>query len=834
MYMKLARWCFLRRRIVVVAWLAVIVAANVVLGAVGSDFGGEPEAPDSESRTGFEILQEFPGNEDGRGGTIVFTAEQGVTDPAVMAEMEELFAFADAKDDVTIQSPYSFAGAFLVVQEGPNAGKYAYARVQLSHGNEFGGGGELGAELREKADEIEAAVPGLQIEIGGEALAGFEPPSSETIGLAFAIVVLIISFGSVLAMGLPIAVALAGVFLGLTLTNLISNVADIPEFATAIGAMIGLGVGIDYALFIVTRFREGLHKDYDPQTATMAAMDTAGRSVVFAGVTVVVSLLGLLLIGLEFIAGLGISAAVTVAVTMLASITLLPALLGFAQFKVEMTRWRGLVAAGFVAVALLGLGFGLNQFLIGIPLAILTVIVGSFVPVLKREVPRRIPKPVTETGWYKWSHLIQRRPWRFAIGGTMVLLVVSLPLLGLRLGFSDEGNYPEESTTRQAYDLLSEGFGPGVNGPLVAVARIDGQEGLAGFQAVAQAIAADPGVARVVGPLPNDPASPTAAQLLVIPSTSPQDLETERLVHRLRDEVIPAAEAGSGLDVVLTGFVAVSIDFSNYLGARSLVFFGVVLAASFFLLMAVFRSLLVPIKAVIMNMLSISGAYGIVVAIFQWGWFSDITGIQPAPIEPFIPMMMFAIVFGLSMDYEVFLLSRIKEEYERTGDARNSVADGLASTARVISAAAAIMVVVFGAFLLEDNRITKVFGTGLGMAVFLDATLVRMLLVPATMELLGERNWWLPKWLDKLLPQLNVEGAPDHDEQVAAALGRRASETSESETEQVPAVVGAVASNGHADAGNGPVGPANGTNGTNGGNGRRPRRDRPLRVGDRL
>jgi putative drug exporter of the RND superfamily len=775
--MNIARWCFRHRRLVVWAWVVTIAAAGAGVGIIGSDFNGNPEAPESESRDGFTVLDDhFDGLGAGAAGSIVFQADQGVDDPQVRTAMEELFASTDEIEFVEVTSPYSPEGFGQIAEEGELAGQVAFARVEVGEEVGFTESGEIGVEILDQAEDLEDRVDGLRIEVGGEVLAGFEPPESELIGLAFAVIVLIVSFGSVLAMGLPIAVAVAGVGLGTILTNLISNVVGMPDFALQIGAMIGLGVGIDYALFIVTRFREYLHRDHDPEVATMAALDTAGRAVVFAGVTVVVSLLGLLLIGLEFVAGLGMAAAITVAATMVASTTLLPALLGFAQMKVEMTWWRGLVAAGCVSIALLGAGLGIPALLLGVPLALVVLVAGSFVPVLRREVPRRTPKPVRESGWYRWSSLIQRRPWPFAIGGTLLLVFLAVPLLGIRLGFSDEGNYPEETTTRQAYDLLSEGFGPGFNGPFLVVAEVDGPEGLVAFQQVIDAIATDPGVASVTPALPDDFEVPEAALARVVPTSAPQDEATEELINRLRGEAIPAATVEGGPDVFVTGFVPVSVDFSDFLAGRSFLFFGVVLAMSFVLLMAVFRSLLVPVKAVILNMLSIAGAYGIVVAIFQWGHFGSITGIEPAPIEPFIPMMMFAIVFGLSMDYEVFLLSRIKEEYERTGDARNSVADGLAATARVISAAAAIMVVVFGSFLLEDGRIVKVFGAGLGMAVLLDATVVRMLLVPATMELLGERNWWLPPWIDRLLPRLHVEGAPDHEAQLEAARARLAVE----------------------------------------------------------
>ena len=357
---------------------------------------------------------------------------------------------------------------------------------------------------------------------------------------------------------------------------------------------------------------------------------------------------------------------------------------------------------------------------------------------------------------------MQTHPWRSLLGGTLVLLTLAAPMLSLRLGFSDEGNYSEDTTTRRAYDLLAEGFGPGFNGPLVAAVTLSGPSDLDALDGLVEALGADPGVqfASLAGL--DDPSSPQAALVQIVLTTSPQDAATTDAIERLRQDVVPAAIAGTGMEVSVTGTTAASIDFTSYLADRLFVFIGVVLLLSFVLLMMVFRSLLVPLKAVIMNLVSIAAAYGVVVAIFQWGWLDFVFGVEPAPIEPFVPMMMFAIVFGLSMDYEVFLLSRVKEEYDRTGDPRTSVADGLAATAHVITAAAAIMIVVFGAFLLEDNRVIKLFGVGLAAAVLLDASLVRMLLVPATMELLGDKNWWLPAWLDRILPRLNVEGPTDH------------------------------------------------------------------------
>ena len=605
--------------------------------------------------------------------------------------------------------------------------------------------------------------PGLQVEIAGDALAPLQAPESEFIGLAFAIVVLIVAFGSVLAMGLPIAVAGAGVGLGSALTALLSNLLAIPEFAVSIGAMIGLGVGIDYALFIVNRYRDGIHGNGGSGTSRpmYRAIDTAGRAVIFAGVTVVISLLGMVLIGLPFVTGLAVSAALTVAATMIASVTLLPALIGFVRERIEVTRWRGLLAAALAAVALLGLGLGFRPLLLALPAALLVLLAGYVLPPLRWIVPRRAPRPLQRTLAWRWSRWVQAHPWVALIVGGVVLLVVAAPIPSLHLNFPDESNFPEESTTRRAYDLLAEGFGPGFNGPLIVTAQPAVAEDRAALARLVEALGSAEGVAVANGPLPSDPSDPANAPaylIQVVPETAPQDQATSDLVRSLREDVVPSAVAGSTLDVKVTGMMASSLDFTTYLAGRIPLFVGVVLALSFVLLMLVFRSILVPIKAVIMNLLSIAAAFGVVVAVFQWGWLGGLIGIAGGPIDPFIPMMMFAIVFGLSMDYEVFLLTRVREAYFRSGKAKDSVAHGLASTAHLITAAALIMVFIFGSFVFEEYRTLKMFGLGLAVAVALDATVVRMLLVPATMALLGERNWWLPGWLDRLLPRFIVEG----------------------------------------------------------------------------
>jgi putative drug exporter of the RND superfamily len=419
--------------------------------------------------------------------------------------------------------------------------------------------------------------------------------------------------------------------------------------------------------------------------------------------------------------------------------------------------------------------------LVGAPLAVVVLLLGLVFAPLKREVPQRTPRPLERTIAYRWSRIIQHHPWPAAVAGSALLVLLALPVFGLRLGFSDEGNYPESTSTRRAYDLIAEGFGPGYNGQLLLASEVDNGVTPDEIDAITAALQAEPGVALAIGPIPNGEAR-SAVMWQVRPTTSPQDSATTDLVHRLRDEVIPTATAGTGLEVAVSGAVAMNVDFTDYLGARLPVFFAAVLLLSFLLLMVVFRSLLVPLKAVVMNLLGIGAAYGVIVAVFQWGWGAGLLGIAGAPIEPFMPMMLFAIVFGLSMDYEVFLLSRIKEDWDRTRDSHASVANGLAATARVITAAAAIMIVVFGAFALNDTRVIKMAGVGLAVAVFLDATVIRMLLVPATMELLGDRNWWLPAWLDRLLPSIDVEG---HDADDAILADERSRHQDDPDTNSV-------------------------------------------------
>ncbi len=493
----------------------------------------------------------------------------------------------------------------------------------------------------------------------------------------------------------------------------------VPEFAPQVASMIGIGVGIDYALFIVTRYRQALAAGRDPQASVLEAATTAGRAVLFAGTTVVISLLGMFLMRFSFLNGLALGASAAVAMVMLASITLLPAVLGFA-------------------------GTNIDKFSI---------------PFLHRKEDDHR----TTLAW-RWSREVQRYPWPTALVSLAVLVVLALPLFSIHLGSADAGNDLPSTTTRKAYDLLAKGFGPGHNGPLVLAADLSKPGSVKVLGPLEQQLRTVPGIAAVAPPQVNPQGN--AAIVSVIPTTSPQDVKTEKLVHHLRDDVIPGVVKGTGATVDVGGTTAVVIDMSATIGARLPWFIGAVIALSFLLLMCVFRSVVVALKAAVMNVLSIGAAYGLVVAVFQWGWAKSLFGIEKGPIEAWVPMMLFAILFGLSMDYEVFLISRIREEWLRTGDNAQSVVDGLAMTARVITAAAAIMIAVFLSFVLGDLRVLKMVGFGLAAAVFIDATIVRMVLVPATMELLGNANWWLPRWLDRLLPRVAVEAAPEppHDE----------------------------------------------------------------------
>jgi RND superfamily putative drug exporter len=535
---------------------------------------------------------------------------------------------------------------------------------------------------------------------------------STGIGLIAAAIILLVVFGSAVAMGLPLITAVFGLGITVALGEVLRRIVDVPDWAPDAAAMVGVGVGIDYALLIVTRFRSSLAEGQEPRQATSTAMATAGRAVLFAALTVVISMLGILLMGQSAMNGFAFTVVLAVLATVAASVTLLPAVLGFAGRNIERLH----------------------------------------VPFVSRNV-----HSYETSRWYRWSRSIQRRPWLAAIGGLAVVLALAAPLLGIRLGFPDANNDPPSYTTRQAYDLLAEGFGPGFSAPmLLTVQGESGSELLASANAVGTELRGVSGVAYV-GPAIGNAAGDTAL-LRLIPTTSPQDETTQDLVDVLRDESIPAATSGTALTINLGGLVPANVDTTRGTGDRMPFFFGGVLLVSFLLLMMVFRSVVVPLKAVIMNLLASAAAFGVLALAVSGGPLGDLVGIPEAtPVPMQLPIGIFAILFGLSMDYEVFLMSRIQEEYARTGDNALAVADGLAKSARVITAGAAVMVTVFLSFVLGDAVMGKMFGLGLAAAIFIDATLVRMVLVPATMELLGDRNWWLPSWLDRLLPRIHLE-----------------------------------------------------------------------------
>ena len=716
MLKRLARVCYRRRWRVLAAWLVFLVAVSVVSSSAGGVFRNEFSLSDSESDDASKLLEDRGfANRAGFSGQVVFEADQGVDDPDVRRTMESLFAEIERTVPRTqVVSPYGPEGARQISENG----RIAYAELNRADRPD--------ADFQSAADEIKAEAEdvkasGLQVELGGELFVEGELPASEAIGIVLAIIVLLIAFGSVLAAGLPILTALFGIGTGIAIVQLVANGLTMPDFTTQAVAMIGIGVGIDYALLIVTRYRQALRDGHEPESAVALSADTAGRSVVFAGTTVVIAVLGMLTINVPAVRGLAVGIALGVLMTMIAAVTLLPAVLGFVGHNIDK--------------------FGLPH-------------------------KKHAEGEVRESFWHRWSRVIQRRPWPAAIGGLLVLLLLAAPVLSMRLAFADNGNRPTSDTTRRAYDLLVDGFGPGFNGPLIlAVDMPGGQQDVATVDELTQRLQQTEGVAFVTPPQLNDAGN--AAVVQVFPSHSPQSEETADLVDRLRNDAIPPVTRGTDVDVLVGGLTAGATDYSNYMAERLPLFIGLVLLLSFLLLMTVFRSLLVPLKAVIMNLLSIGAAYGVIVAVFQWGWLKDLIGVaESGPVEAWAPMMLFAIVFGLSMDYEVFLLSRMREEYDRTGDNATAVADGLAATARVITAAAAIMILVFSAFVLGDDRAIKLFGFGLAVAVFLDATIVRLILVPATMELLGDWNWWIPKWLDRILPRVQVEPSTDLDEEL--------------------------------------------------------------------
>lgn len=720
---KIAEFCYRRRRLVLVAWVLLLVGLFALSGAIGSPYKTEFKLPGSESQAALDLLQEKGiSNRTGFQGQVVFKADQGVNDPQVRQTIESFFtAIQSNVQNVSIVSPYAPENVYQISSDG----KVAYGEINFSDRKQE----EYLANAKEIKELRDAAsLPGLQVELGGDMFINVAEFSSEIIGVVAAVIILLVAFGSVLAMGLPIITALFGIGCGIAIiTGFVTNVLAVPDFTVSIAAMIGIGVGIDYALFVVTRYRQALHDGREPLDAVMLTLDTAGRAVVFAGITVVIALLGMFMINLDFVRSISVGAVSAVLMTMLASITLLPALLGFAGRSIDR--------------------FGLPH-------------------------KKTAEVDSTKSFWYRWSRLIQGHPWPAFSASAAILIVLAIPVFSLRLGFADAGNRVEEDTTRKAYDILSASFGPGFNGPIILVAETNGDQDMAALARLKTTLQSSPGIASVTDPMP---IGPGVAIFSAFPTTAPQDEETSELVHRMREQIIPASITGASPVVRLTGLAPSVNDFSDYMSDRLPIFFGAVLILSFLLLLFIFHSVVVPLKAVIMNMLSIGASFGAIVAVFQWGIGADLIGLgKEGPVEAWAPMMLFAIIFGLSMDYEVFLLTRVREEYDRTGDNTRAVADGLATTGRVISAAAAIMVCVFGAFILSHDRTFKLMGFGLSFAILIDATIVRLILVPSTMELLGKANWWAPKWLVKFLPVIHASGNGKQPVRVAETASRKA------------------------------------------------------------
>ncbi len=683
--------------------LAVLVGLGALYGTAGGTYGDAFSIPGAESQRLFDLLHErFPSSA-GDSASVVVAADAGIADPAVNRRIEAFVEeISKLPGVVGVGSPYetgrvSKDGTIAIIDV-----QYAESTLDIER-----------STIMELLDWREGvSTDEVQVEAGGPLLrrAEMEPPgSAEIVGITAAVVILLIAFGSVVAMGLPIATALLGLVSSFFLVGVGASFVDMPSFTPQFSAMVGIGVGIDYALLIVTRFREAKGSGLPVEEAVVVAAGTAGRSVLFAGSTVVIALLGLWASGISAIGYVGTATSLVVALAVAVALLVLPALLSVAGNNVD--RWR--------------------------------------LPYL------HAPAQESERGLgYRWSRVVQRWPLLWLVLTLAILLALAVPALDMRLGSSDAGNNPESFTSRRAYDLLARGFGPGFNGPILLGFSIDGGE----TEAIGQLPAALVEMENVALVSPSSfNEDRTAAIITVVPETAPQEEETTELVHDLRED-LRGRFAGTGTEPYVGGPTALWVDLGQRVGSRLPFFIAGVIGVSFVLLMAVFRSVIVAAKAAAMNLLSIGASFGVLVAIFQWGWLGDVVGVhREGPIEAFMPMMLFAVLFGLSMDYEVFLVSRVREEYLRTGDNSESVARGVSVTTRVISAAAGIMIAVFLAFALSDQRIVKEFGIGLAVAIFIDATVVRLVLVPSVMQLMGNANWWFPGWLDRLVPRIGVE-----------------------------------------------------------------------------
>ncbi|HEX3874054.1 MAG TPA: MMPL family transporter [Solirubrobacteraceae bacterium] len=714
---RLARWCVDHRRIVVAGWVIALIALTAIKSSIGSDYRDSFNLSGTPSFDAQNLLQASAPSAAGDSEQIVFAAKQGtVRSPAVRATIDPMLArMARFPDVASVGSPYAPAGAGQISKDG----KVAFAKLNLTKDSVH--------ILVPEAKRIVAAAqsgagPAVEVEVAGQVAEQANPMAEDGtgIGALAALVILFVVFGSALAAAMPLVTTGIALGVGSAVVGLLSHLINMASFSSELSLLIGLGVGVDYALFIVTRARQGIQRGRSVPDAIVDSLDTSGRAVMFAGITVCIALLGMFALGVSFLYGVAIAASITVAFTVLAALTLLPALLGFVKLKVLPRRQRKAHAGG----------------------------------ALQAPDPRGF--------WFRWSGAINRRPVVFATVAGLLILAIAVPFLSMRLGSSDAGSDPGSTTTRKAYDLLAKGFGPGYNGPLLLVAKVDGPAQKAGFEAVLAAVAKAPDVvtASPAAYIPSKVGGGSVALASVYPKGSPQDVSTTTLLNQLRDHTVPDATGASGVNVLIGGQTAIFEDFSNVLGSKLPLFIGVVVLLSFLLLTAVFRSIVIPAMAAVMNLLSAAAAFGVITAVFQDGFAAGVFGIdKTGPIEAFVPVLMFAILFGLSMDYEVFLVTRIYEEWHRSGDNRLAITRGLAATGRTITAAALIMILVFGAFILGGERIIELFGLGLASAVALDALIVRSTLVPALMTLTGDWNWKLPRFLDRILPRLNVEGS---------------------------------------------------------------------------
>ncbi|MFC8176446.1 MMPL family transporter [Streptomyces sp. NPDC013012] len=707
----IARWCVRHRLVAVLLWLLALGGAGTGAILAGNAYSNDYEVPGTESGRATALLERGFHGLGGDGDTIVWHTERGsVRADAVRERMTGVLReVAELPGVAAVTSPYGDATGRI-----SEDGRTAYATVTFAEQADDVPEGRAKA-LVDTAKGAE--TDGLQVELGGTVVALTEAPGghvAEVVGVAVAAVVLFLAFGSLAASALPIATALVGVGIAYSGIVLLGHLMTVADFAPMLGMLVGLGVGIDYALFIVTRHRRGLKRGLSVAEAAETAVATTGRAVVFAGATVCIALLGMLILRLSFLNGVAVAASLTVVLTVAASVTLLPALLSLIGTRALSRRER-------------------------------------------RTLAEHGPQPELPTGFAaRWSAFVERHPKLLGAVAAVVMTVLALPTLSLHLGTSDQGNNPATATTRKAYDLLAEGFGPGVNGPLTLVAGLDGADDRVALDRLPAALSATKGVAAV-SPVTYNGSGDTAV-LTVVPDSSPQSKATSELVDRLRQDVLPRAESGTSLDVNVGGVTASYDDFAEIIVGKLPLFVGVVVALGCLLLLLAFRSIGIPLKAAAMNVMAVAGAFGVVVTVFQWGWGSELLGLGSAgPIEPFLPVIMVSVLFGLSMDYQVFLVSRMYEEWLETGDNRRAVRVGLAETSRVINSAAVIMISVFLAFVLSGDRVVAMFGIALAAAVALDAFVLRTLLVPALMHLLGGANWWLPKGLDRLLPRISIE-----------------------------------------------------------------------------